>query len=79
MKKKPPIPKFIRARSAMDDWDRSWRRHWSKVGLPGYELGFGRITDSPKEAVDLILRSLPGAVRDRLSRRRTDRKFPLPS
>ncbi len=27
------------------------------------EIGFGRITDSPAEAVDLILRSLPGAVR----------------
>jgi predicted Rossmann-fold nucleotide-binding protein len=30
------------------------------------ELGFGRITDSPQEAVDLIVRSLPPAVRDRL-------------
>lgn len=30
------------------------------------ELGFGRITDSPREAVDLIVRSLPAAVRDRL-------------
>ena len=31
------------------------------------ELGFGRITDSPEEAVDLIVRSQPPAVRDRLS------------
>jgi uncharacterized protein (TIGR00730 family) len=30
------------------------------------ELGFGRVTDSPKEAVDLIVRSLPPAVRARL-------------
>jgi uncharacterized protein (TIGR00730 family) len=30
------------------------------------EMGFGRITDSPKEAVDLIERSLPLAVRARL-------------
>ncbi len=30
------------------------------------ELGFGRITDSPEEAVDLIVRSQPPAVRDRL-------------
>jgi hypothetical protein len=110
-----------------DEWERSWQRHWSKVGLPGYELprggpgglgtldelfeaatliqcrkvgpfplilmgvkfwegfrqwgqtmmrkgvfareeiGFGRITDSPGEAVDLIRRSLPAAVRERLN------------
>jgi len=31
------------------------------------ELGFGRFTDSPEEAVDLIVRSLPPAVRDRLN------------
>jgi hypothetical protein len=30
------------------------------------ELGFGRITDSPQEAVDLIVRSLPPAVRAKL-------------
>jgi hypothetical protein len=30
------------------------------------ELGFGRITDSPKEAVELILRSLPAEMRNRL-------------
>jgi hypothetical protein len=30
------------------------------------ELGFGRITDSPQEAVDLIVRSLPPAVRAQL-------------
>jgi hypothetical protein len=30
------------------------------------ELGFGRITDSPEEAVDLIVRSLPPAVRNQL-------------
>jgi uncharacterized protein (TIGR00730 family) len=30
------------------------------------ELGFGRITDSPEEAVDLIVRSLPPAVRAQL-------------
>ena len=27
------------------------------------EIGFGRITDSPQEAVELILRTLPPAVR----------------
>lgn len=30
------------------------------------ELGFGRITDSPEDAVALIVRSLPPAVRKRL-------------
>ena len=30
------------------------------------EIGFGYVTDSPKEAVDLIVRSLPAAVRSRL-------------
>jgi len=30
------------------------------------EIGFGYVTDSPKEAVDLILRSQPAAVRARL-------------
>jgi uncharacterized protein (TIGR00730 family) len=33
------------------------------------ELGFGRITDSPEEAVELIERSLPPAVRTRLKPR----------
>ncbi len=30
------------------------------------EIGFGRITDSPREAVDLIVRGLPPAVKARL-------------
>jgi uncharacterized protein (TIGR00730 family) len=30
------------------------------------ELGFGRITDDPEEAVDLIVRSLPPTVRSQL-------------
>ena len=30
------------------------------------EIGFGRITDSPREAVGLILRGLPPAVRKQL-------------
>jgi uncharacterized protein (TIGR00730 family) len=33
------------------------------------EIGFGRITDSPKEAVDLIVSSLPSAVKNRLKPR----------
>jgi hypothetical protein len=30
------------------------------------EIGFGRITDSPQEAVDLIVRGLPPVVKARL-------------
>src|SRR5215470_5224648 len=28
-------------RSADDEWEHSWQEHWSKVGLPGYELPVG--------------------------------------
>jgi len=24
-----------------DEWDQQWQQHWSKVGLPGYELPVG--------------------------------------
>ena len=30
------------------------------------ELGFGRVTDSPREAVELIVRSMPAGVRKAL-------------
>ena len=43
---------------------RKWGKSMMKQGVFAQEeLGFGRITDSPKEAVDLIVRSLPPAVR----------------
>ncbi len=46
---------------------RTWGRFMMEQGVfQQDELGFGRITDSPKEAVDLIVRSLPPAVRKRL-------------
>lgn len=25
----------------LDEWERAWQEHWSKVGLPGYELPVG--------------------------------------
>jgi hypothetical protein len=31
------------------------------------EIGFGRVTDSPSEAVDLIVRSLPPELKARLN------------
>ena len=51
-------------------WDgmRKWGQFMMKQGVfQQEELGFGRITDSPKEAVELIVRSLPAAVRKRLT------------
>jgi uncharacterized protein (TIGR00730 family) len=46
---------------------RTWGRFMMGHGVFHQdELGFGRITDSPKEAVELIVRSLPPAVRKRL-------------
>jgi uncharacterized protein (TIGR00730 family) len=48
-------------------WDgmRKWGQFMMQQGVFSQdEIGFGRVTDSPKEAVELILRSLPAAVRD---------------
>ncbi len=28
-------------RRSIDEWDRQWRQHWSRVGMPGYELPVG--------------------------------------
>jgi uncharacterized protein (TIGR00730 family) len=47
---------------------RNWGRFIMEQGVfQKEELGFGRITDSPKEAVALIVRSLPPALRERLA------------
>jgi len=46
---------------------QTWGKHLMKHGVfQKEELGFGRITDSPREAVHLILRSLPEPLRNRL-------------
>ena len=46
---------------------RTWGRFMMGHGVfQQDELGFGRITDSPEEAVELIVRSLPVTVRARL-------------
>ena len=50
-------------------WDgmRKWGRFMMRQGVfTQDELGFGRITDSPEEAVELIIRSLPPAVKGRI-------------
>lgn len=46
---------------------QTWGKHLMKHGVfQKEELGFGRITDSPREAVELILQSLPQTLRNRL-------------
>jgi len=34
---KPRLPSFPNS----DAWERAWRKHWSRIGLPGYELPVG--------------------------------------
>jgi uncharacterized protein (TIGR00730 family) len=46
-----------------------WGEHMIEEGtFAKDEIGFGRITDSPQEAVELILKSLPPAARSRLKK-----------
>jgi len=46
---------------------QNWGQYMMKHGVfEKRELGFGRITDSPQEAVELILRSLPSGLQKRL-------------
>src|SRR5215472_2940010 len=43
---------------------QDWGREMLKEGVfEKRELGFGRVTDSPEEAVDLVMRSVPPGVR----------------
>ncbi|MBN8459468.1 MAG: TIGR00730 family Rossman fold protein [Verrucomicrobia bacterium] len=47
---------------------RKWGRFMMRQGVfAPEELGFARVTDSPAEAVELIVRSLPQSVRARLA------------
>jgi hypothetical protein len=39
--KRPAKEKQHQKSNAAAQWERSWQRHWSKVGLPGYELPRG--------------------------------------
>jgi uncharacterized protein (TIGR00730 family) len=46
---------------------REWGQEMMKQGVfAREEIGFGYVTDSPEDAADLIVRSLPSAVRKRL-------------
>ena len=47
---------------------REWGQDMMKAGVFARdEIGFAYVTDSPREAVDLVVRSLPAAVRKRLN------------
>ena len=49
---------------------REWGQEMMEEGVFARdEIGFGYVTDSPKEAVDLIVRGLPAAVRSHLKPR----------
>ena len=61
-----PFPLVLMGASFWDGM-RKWGQFMMRQGVFARdEIGFGRITDSPREAVDLIVRSLPGAVRRQL-------------
>jgi len=65
-KKIGPFPVILMGKSFWKGL-QTWGKHLMKHGVfEKKELGFGRITDSPREAVDLILQSLPSGVRSRL-------------
>lgn len=63
-----PFPVILMGESFWEGM-RKWGHFMVKQGvfLPD-EIGFGRITDSPKQAVKLIVGSLPPAVRQRLGK-----------
>ena len=68
-KKIGPFPLILMGRSFWKGL-QTWGRHLIKHGVfLKEELGFGRITDSPREAVGLILQSLSPGVRNRLAPR----------
>jgi uncharacterized protein (TIGR00730 family) len=68
-KKIGPFPVILMGRSFWKGL-QTWGKHLMKHGVfEKDEIGFGRITDSPREAVELILQSLPQTLRSRLKPR----------
>jgi uncharacterized protein (TIGR00730 family) len=62
-KKIGPFPTVLMGRKFWKGL-QTWGRHLVKHGVfRQEELGFGRITDSPQEAVELIVRSMPVQLR----------------
>ena len=65
-KKIGPFPLILMGRSFWKGL-QTWGKHLMKHGVfQKEELGFGRITDSPREAVELILQTLPQPLRSLL-------------
>ena len=58
------------ATTALDEWEQSWRKHWSKVGTPGYELPVGGPGASDREF--LATARTPAGERARLKRITTE-------
>ncbi|HOW64425.1 MAG TPA: LOG family protein [Verrucomicrobiota bacterium] len=57
-----PFPLILMGRQFWDGF-KKWGRFMMKEGVFAQEeIGFGRIIDSPRESVDLIVRGLPPAV-----------------
>jgi uncharacterized protein (TIGR00730 family) len=64
-----PFPLILMGEEFWDGF-KKWGRFMIQQGVFAQdEIGFGRITDNPRKAVDLIVRGLPQAVRARLSPR----------
>jgi hypothetical protein len=59
---KPRLPSM----PAADTWARAWQKHWSKVGLPGYELPAGGPGGDDREFLNLA--RTPEKERARLKR-----------
>jgi hypothetical protein len=63
---KAKLPGFPGARA----WEKAWQQWGQEMMQEGVfardEIGFGYVTDSPAEAVNLMVRSLPGPVRQQL-------------
>ncbi len=62
----PSIGDKAHAPPHLDAWERSWQKHWSKVGLPGYELPVGGRGADEREF--LAIARTPQKERARLER-----------
>lgn len=65
-KKIGPFPLVLMGKKFWEGLRRFGRFMMTQGVVNPEELGFGRITDDPEEAVDLIVRSLPPTVRSQL-------------
>ena len=61
-----PFPLVLMGEEFWDRMRKLFRFMIRKGVFARDEIGFGRVTDLPQEAVDLIVRGLPPAVRKRL-------------